>query len=488
MRTPTHRPRHVVVVGAGLAGLSAAAHLRGRGAEVTVLEVAPRVGGLCHELTIDGVTHDAGPTVLTMPAIVDAPFRALGERLADRVRLTRLDPAYRATFSDGSVIEVRDTVERTAASVEQACGSAEGRRFLAFAEHCTRVYETVYEPFMHRSFDSPLGLVGRPLLELLRLGGFRSMQHQVDRLLHDKRTRRIASFQALYAGVPPSRARALYNVITYMDVVAGVYHPRGGMAAIPAALAAALGEHGVAVHTGTPARALTFAGGRVTGVRTDDDHVAADAVVLTCDPVAARALAGVRPMRRRLRRSPSCVVVRAHLPEGAAGMAAHHTIHFGTEWARTFREIVDEGRPMSDPSVLVSAPAVSDRSVAADGMQPVYILLPCPNDERVPWTGPTLDGIVDRGLRRLAERGLAVRPDQIREVVGPAEWARRGMPAGTPFSLAHTFAQTGPFRPRNLLPGVRGVALAGAGTVPGVGVPTVVVSGELAADRVLGAR
>ena len=482
------RTRHVIVVGAGLAGLSAAMHLRGRGCDVTVLEAAPRVGGLCHELIIDGAAHDAGPTVLTMPDLLDAPFRALGERLASRVSITRLDPAYRATFADGSIIDVGDTIEKTAASVENACGAAEAARFSAFAEHCTRLYDTVFEPFMHRSFDSPFGLLGRPLLDLLRLGGFRSMGSQVDAQLHDERTRRIVSFQALYAGVPPARARALYNVITYMDVVAGVYYPKGGMAAIPRAMAAALSDHGVDVHTSTAVRSVTIDAGRATGVLTDDDHIEADAVVLTCDPGEARRLAGLAPARRRLTRSPSCVVVRAAVPLTRAGIDTHHSIHFGTKWTETFREIADDGVPMSDPSVLVSAPATTDASTAAHDMQPLYVLLPCPNQDRGKLTPTQVEDIVAGGITRLTDRGLSLDPNDICEVVAPTDWAERGMPAGTPFSLSHTFTQTGPFRPRNVLPGITGVALAGAGTVPGVGIPTVVVSGELAADRVASNR
>lgn len=457
-------------------------HLRAAGCEVTVLERAAQVGGLCHELVISGVRHDAGPTVLTMPELLRATFARLGEELDDHLSLVRLDPAYRATYADGSVIEVGDTVEKTVASVELACGPAEAARFAELAAHCRRLYDAVFEPFMRRSFDSPLGLLGRPLVDLVRLGGLGSMQRQVDRLLHDERTRRLASFQALYAGLAPARARAVYNVITYMDVVAGVYAPVGGMAAIPHAMARALVAHGAVVHTNTDVRSVVVESGRVTGVLTDDDHIAADTVVLTCDPTQARALVGMSPVRRPLRRSPSCVVVHANIP-AHQGIEAHHSIHFGTRWRETFEEIIDAGQPMSDSSVLLSAPAHTDASLAHQGNQPAYLLMPCPNEDRATLTSAQVDQIVDDGLARLAQRGVRIDREHIQEVVDPAEWRRRGLVAGTPFALAHTFAQTGPFRPRNVLPAVAGLALAGAGTVPGVGVPTVLVSGELAARR-----
>lgn len=481
-------PRNVVVVGAGLAGLSAAMHLRAAGCEVTVLEQRPYLGGLCHDLVLDGLRHESGPTVLTMPQILRHAFERLGDSLDSRLSLARLDPAYRATYADGSIIEVGDSVNRTTASIEAACGTAEAERFGDFADYCARLYDVVFEPFMRRSFDTPLSLIGRPLVDLARMRGFSSMGSQVDRMLGDPRTRRLVSFQALYAGLAPSKARALYNVITYMDVIAGVYSPVGGMSAIPEAMAAALREHGVTIHTDTPVRSVVRTGDRVTGVRTDDDHVDADAVVLTCDPAPARELLGLAPHRRPIRRSPSCVLLHLRAPTGLAGINAHHTIHFGDKWNETFTEIIDQGQPMSDPSVLVSAPARSDPSRTIDDHQPLYVLIPCPNEQNGPLTAESVQTIIKTGLDRVNQRGMDVEASMIQQVTTPTDWARSGQPAGTPFSISHTFTQTGPFRPNNRVRGLRNVVLAGAGTVPGVGVPTTIISGELAAQRLTGER
>lgn len=476
-------PRNVVVVGAGLAGLSAAMHLRARGCAVTVLEQRPYVGGLCHDLILGGVRHESGPTVLTMPQVLEHAFAVLGESMEARLRLVRLDPAYRATFADGSTIEVGDEVAKTAASVEAACGAAEAQRFCDFADYCRRLYDVVFEPFMHRNFDGPHSLIGRPLLDLARVGGFRSMSAQVNRRLQDSRTRRLVSFQALYAGLAPSKARALYNVITYMDVISGVYSPVGGMSAIPVAMAAALREHGVTIRTGTAVRSVVSESGRATAVETDEGGIRADAVVLTCDPVPARRLLGLGAPRRRIRRSPSCVLVHLHAPAGLRGIGAHHTIHFGDRWEETFTEIITRHRPMSDPSVLVSAPATSDPSRRSNGQQPVYLLLPCPNEQRGVLSPAEVGGIVASGLQRVRQRGLELDAGMIQQVTSPSDWARAGMPGGTPFSIAHSFSQTGPFRPSNRVRAMSNVVLAGAGTVPGVGVPTAIISGELAAAR-----
>jgi phytoene desaturase len=166
----------------------------------------------------------------------------------------------------------------------------------------------------------------------------------------------------------------------------------------------------------------------------------------------------------------------------------HHTIFFGGAWERTFAEIIRRGSLMTDPSLLVTRPTATDPTLGSGG-QVVSVLAPAPNlrTGRIDWArvGPAYR---DELVRTLAARGLTGFDDdyQVDELVTPQDWADRGLAAGTPFSLAHTFGQTGPFRPRNLVRGVDNVVLAGCGTTPGVGIPPVLISGRLAAARLTG--
>jgi phytoene desaturase len=227
----------------------------------------------------------------------------------------------------------------------------------------------------------------------------------------------------------------------------------------------------------------------VSGVLTDDgERIGCDAVVLTTELPDTYRLLDRRPRRLLpLRPAPSAVV--AHLSCRATPDAAHHTILFGEAWEQTFRDIIDDGRVMADPSLLVTRPTAGDPSLAPPGRDLLYVLAPAPNLSRgnVDWdrTGRDyLQSMLDVVTRRLPQLGQEL---EVLHVVDPAGWARQGMFAGTPFALAHTFAQTGPFRPANEVRGIDNVALAGASTVPGVGVPTALLSGRLAADRITGA-
>jgi phytoene desaturase len=192
-----------------------------------------------------------------------------------------------------------------------------------------------------------------------------------------------------------------------------------------------------------------------------------------------------------LRHAPSAVVLHAGTDRGWPGLA-HHTLSFGRAWERTFDEVTRAGRLMSDPSLLITRPTATDPSLAPPGRHLHYVLAPCPNTLRGPgpdaWhdLGPRYR---DRLLETLDRRGLRGIADAIEaeRLVTPADWHAQGHMAGTPFSVAHTLAQTGPFRPRNLVRGTENAVLAGCGTTPGVGIPTVLLSGRLAAARITGA-
>jgi phytoene desaturase len=489
MRTVGGNTDHVVVVGAGLAGLSAALQLAGRGRAVTVVERGPHPGGRMGRLDIDGYHLDTGPTVLTMRDIIDDAFAAVGESTADRLELLPVSPAYRASFSDGSALDVHTEAGAMAAEVERFAGPDAAGGYLRLRDWLTRLYRVEFDGFIAANFDSPLSLLTPQLARLAATGGFRRWDRVMRRFITDDRLRRIFTFQALYVGVPPQRALAVYAVIAYMDTVAGVYFPRGGMRALPDALAAAAADAGVEFRYQATVSALERAGGRVSAVLTDaGERIACDAVVLTTELPDTYRLLGRTPRRLlRLRPAPSAVV--AHVACRASECeTAHHTILFGEAWEQTFREIIDDGRLMADPSLLVTRPTAGDPSLAPAGRDLLYILAPAPNTAvgAIDWDreGPAYaDQMLATVTARLPQLGDEAR---LLHAVNPADWARKGMAAGTPFALAHTFAQTGPFRPTNTIRGVDNVVLAGSSTVPGVGVPTALLSGRLAADRITG--
>ncbi len=492
MRTVPGATDSVVVIGAGLGGLSAALHLAGAGRRVTVLERGAAPGGRAGQLADGGYLFDTGPTVLTMPDLVADALGAVDESLDDWLTLRRLDPAYRAQFSDGSTIDVQTDADAMTEEIRASCGPRDADGYRRLVSYLRELYRLEMARFIDRNLDSPLELVGRPVLDLLRMGGLRRLSRTIASFVPDERLQRIFSFQSMYAGLAPEDALTIYAVITYMDCVAGVYFPVGGMHAVPRALAGAAGKHGVDIRYGSAANRIELAGRRAVAVHTaDGERLPADVVVLNADtPTAYRELLPPEfGPRRRPRYSPSCVVLHAGSTTRYEH-AAHHTISFGRAWRSTFEQIIDRGEVMSDPSFLITNPSRTDPTLAPAGRQTYYVLFPAPNLDHPRPIDWDQDGEAyrDHMVATLEQRGYTgfASGVEVSHLVTPADWARQGLAAGAPFAAAHNLTQTGPLRPSTLDRRIENLVRCGSNVQPGVGVPMVLVSGKLAAQRVTG--
>jgi phytoene desaturase len=481
---------HVVVVGAGLAGLSAALRLAGAGRKVTVLERESVPGGRNGLLNKDGYAFDTGPSVLTMPSLINDAFNCVGEDMKDWLELTPLTPLYRAFYADGSQLDVHSDTNEMEAEIAKHISSTEAAGYRRYVDFVTKLYKYEMNDFIDRNIDSPLNLLTPNLARLIALGGFRKLSPKVNQFMKDPRLQKVYSFQAMYAGVSPQQALAIYAVIAYMDSVNGVFFPKGGMHAVPRALAAAAEKHGVVFKYNTTVTNVEVSNSRAKAVITESgERYECDAVILNPDlPVAYRELLGKSPVSiKRLKYSPSCVTLLIGSSK-KYDFTAHHNIHFGHSWDGVFDELIKKKQLMSDPSILVTIPTHDDPNLAPPGKHSYYVLFPTPNlDSDIDWTkqaGPYRDQMI----KTIEERGYSGFGDSIETEVmtTPLDWKNQGMEMGAPFASAHTFFQTGPFRPRNMAQGIENVVFAGSGTQPGVGVPMVLISGRLAAERIVG--
>lgn len=490
MRKVSGATNKVVIVGAGLGGLSTALRLAGAGREVTIIEREAVPGGRNGLLVDQGYRFDTGPTVLTMPSLIDDALSAVGEKLSDWLELIPLRPLYRAFYHDGSQLDVFPDTQEMEAEIARVISPDEALGYRKYVDFVTKLYKYEMNDFIDRNIDSPLQLLTPNLARLIAIGGFRRLAPKVSQYLKDPRTQKVYSFQAMYAGVSPQQALAIYAVIAYMDSVNGVFFPKGGMHAVPRALAGAAEKHGVKIRYSTTVSSVATKNGRATGVITDtDEYIPADVVVLNPDlPIAYRELLDREPLDiKRLSYSPSCVVMLVGSNKSYEHIA-HHNIHFGQSWDGVFDELIKKKTFMSDPSLLVTVPTYDDPSLAPHGKSSYYVLFPTPNlHSAIDWKRER-NRYRDEMVRVLEARGYTGFGEgiEVEHLTTPVEWRAQGMEAGAPFASAHTFFQTGPFRPRNLARGLENVVFTGSGTQPGVGVPMVLISGKLAAERIIG--
>jgi phytoene desaturase len=485
-------PHRITVIGAGIGGLAAAARLAHQGFQVDVYERAEGPGGRCGRLEVNGFQFDTGPTLLLMPEVVEETFAAVGRKLSDYLELARCDPNYRIHFRDGSSVTFSTNLVDMQRELERI-EKGSFRRYLEFLRVGQEQYQTSVEKFVGRNFDSVLDfLTPSNLRSVFRIKAHRMMYPEVARYFSDDRLRAALTFQTMYLGISPWKSPAVYGLLPYTELAVGIYFPKGGLYAVPQALERLGRELGVRFHYRAPVKRVIAAAGRATGVELADGRVIeSDAVLCNADlPWAYEHLlqdtGAVLPKAEKLRYTSSAYMMYLGTTKRYPALD-HHTVVFGGDYRGSFDDIFENFRVPEDPSFYVNAPAHSDPSMAPPGKDSIYILVPVPHRHpNVDWRveGPKVRAKI---FRRLAELGLEDLEQnlEVERTFTPDDYLQElNLAKGSAFGLSHDFFQVGPFRPANQDPNVAGLFFVGASTQPGTGVPMVLLSARLVAERV----
>lgn len=488
--------QRVVVVGAGLGGLAAAARLARQGFDVEVIERRDGPGGRCGRVTLGQFQFDLGPTLLLMPEVLEETFAACGSDVRRELELIRCDPNYRVHFHDRSAISFTTDLVKMGEALEQMEPGSK-QAYLSFLAMGRDQYRTSLDRFVGRNFDSALPFFSPGnLRHVFRIRAHKKMYAEVSRYFRDPRLRAALTFQTMYLGISPYESPAVYGLLPYAELGLGIWFPKGGMYAIPKAMERLCRSLGVRFRYGATVEEIAIDGGGAKGVRlAGGEKVSADAVLCNADlPWAYRNLIDPKhtqlPRAKSLKYTSSAYMMYWGLSKRVDSLE-HHNVYLGSDYQGSFEDIFDRGRVPADPSFYVNAPAHTDPSLAPAGKDSLYVLVPVPHQGAgLDWAkeGPAIRRKV---LARLAAEGhgdLAPLIEAERHV-GPNDWAGSlNLEHGSAFGLSHHFFQVGPFRPDNQDPNVRNLFFVGASTRPGTGIPMVLLSARLVTERMAAQR
>jgi phytoene desaturase len=484
----------VIVIGAGVGGITAAARLAQRGYRVTVLEKNDAPGGRCGYLDVDGHRFDTGATMLLMPEFYASAFHDLGERMEDHLALTRVDPTYRLHFGDGSGLELTSDRERMREQLE-AIERGSYAAFLRYMEDAARHYRLAVPRFMAREYRT-VGEFLSPsnLLMFARLNLLTRQYDDVGRYFQDERLRTAFTFQNLYLGLSPYAAPATFSLIQHTEFADGIWAPKGGMYRVVEALVSIAEKAAVRFVYDAPVARIDVRGDRATGVTMEDGRTLdADVVLANADlPYVYRRLLPQDGVSRRLERKKYGTSALTFLwgmdrkiPEFGT-----HNLFFASDIRGGYAPLFDGRGLPDDPHFYVYAPSRMDPSMAPPGQDSIMVALPSAHiDERHPqdW-----DAIRERTraavLHRLEAFGLGDLKSHIKfeRTVSPPDWVRRyNLVKGSTHGLSYELTQVAYFRPHNRHAHYRNLYFVGASTHPGTGLPNVLVSGRFAAQRIL---
>lgn len=483
--------QRIVVIGAGFGGLSAAALLAREGHEVTLVEKNPRPGGRAMVWEKDGFRFDMGPSWYLMPEVFEAFFERCGTRAAERLALRRLDPSYRVYYGEGAPVDVPADLDEAYALFESfEPGGADKLR--AYLARSAEQYEIAMRDFVDRPYRSVADFADRRLLvEGLRLGMFSNLDRYVRKRFDSDRARKVLEYSMVFLGGAPSNTPALYNIMSHVDLKLGVWYPMGGMSTVVEAIADIARESGARLRLGEPAREIQVRDGRAVGVRTDREEIQADAVVCGADYQHAES-ALLAPEHRqydeRYWRSrvvaPSAYLLYLGI-EGRVEGLEHHTLFLQPDWEQHFEQIFDRPAWPDRPSFYVCAPSRTDPSVAPEGKENLFVLVPvAPGLEDTPEGRAAMRRIVLDDLE--AQTGARIRD----RILVERDYAHRDFIAdhnafqGTALGLAHTLRQTAAFRPRYRSAKVDGLYYTGQYVHPGIGVPMTLIASQIVAREI----
>jgi phytoene desaturase len=488
------KTKSVIVIGAGIGGIVAATHLAQQGIKVTVIEKNAHAGGRCDRISREGHHFDTGPTLLVMPLLYEAEFRALGASMRERLDLQRVDPTYRLVFDDGSGLALTSDMKSMQEQLETfEAGSFQG--FLRYMDEGHRHYHIGIQKLVNRDFRKAadfFSLENIPILyELKPL-----VNHYANMAAYFKNPRLKAafSFQDVYMGLSPFDAAATFSLMPYSELAHGIYYPRGGMYSVVEALAALAQEAGVEFVFDAAVEKIDVDSARAHGViLADGQRLAADAVLANADlPYVYRDLLPDKDLAASLSRKRfSCSVISFFWGmDKTYETLGPHTLFLADDYRENFDSIIRDLDLPANPSLYVHAPARLDPAMSPPGEDTLIAVVPVghmsANGEQ-DWAA-LRDKARAHVFRRLAALGIGDLEAHIKfeTTFTPLSWRKRyNLMKGSTHGLCHNLMQLGYFRPHNRHPRYANLYFTGASTHPGTGMPTAMISGRLSAQRIL---
>lgn len=490
--TYSNARKQALVIGSGFAGMAAASCLAREGWKVTVVEKQCNPGGRARQLQSAGFSFDMGPSWYWMPDVFERYFNIFGKQVSDYYTLQRLDPSYRVYWPDHySDIPADPQAFRSFLETIQPGAAKRLDKFLREAEY---KYNTGMRKLVFKPGRSVWEFVDTDVIRgMFRLDLLSSMRSHIGKYFHHPGLRQLLEFPVLFLGALPESTPALYSLMNYADIQLGTWYPKGGMYSVVTGMYNLALELGVDFRFNEPVTNLSTKDGRIQQVITPQGSYAPDVVIGAADyhfietqllPPAARSYSDKYWNSRVM--APACLLWFVGLGKKLNNLS-HHNLFFDTDFNRHAHQIYTSMDWPDDPLFYVSAPSVTDDTVAPEGEENLFFLVPVAagltgDDEAL--RDKYFNNIIQRFEKRIGQtvsdaivfkQSFAV-SDFIREY---------NAFKGNAYGLANTLKQTAILKPSCRSKKISNLFYAGQLTVPGPGVPPSLISGEVAAKQVL---
>jgi len=484
----------IIVVGAGVGGIAAAAHLANRGLDVTVLEKNPRPGGRCYRISRAGHHFDVGPTLYVMPRVYEQAFADLGERIEDWLDLQRVDPTYHLIFGDGQKLSLTSDLEAMRTQLE-SIEKGSFLRYLDYMDEGKRHYKLAMNRLVQRDFRKWTDFFNLGNLPLLfQLKALVKHYEGMGAYFDNPRLKAAFTFQDMYMGLSPFEAPATFSMLQYTELADGVWYPRGGMYRVVERLMRIAENSGARFIFDSPVERIMIERHQADAVILESgQRLEADAVLANADlPYVYRSLLPDGGESERLdRRRYSCSTISFFWGvDRRYEQLGPHTLFLSDDYAGNFKSIIRHKSLPADPSLYIHAPVSLDPSLAPSRQDSLTAIVPVGHMDN--GTGQNWSERISEARLAVFERLRSIGINDLEEHLkfeicyAPPVWRNQfNLLRGSTHGLSHNLTQLGYLRPGNRHKRYRNVYFVGASTHPGTGVPTVLTSARLVAERIL---
>lgn len=490
--------KKIIVIGAGVAGLSAAVRLQKLGYEVTLYEKDRQVGGKMNQIKTAGFTFDLGPTIVMMPEIYREVFEFCGKDPDDYISMKKVDPMLKLYFNKEEPIEFsNDLIELTKTLENISPEDTQG--YFAFLADIYQRYTIAKEAFITKSFRGFWDFYNpKSLWAGIRLRTFSDAYTSISKFVKDDRLRKSLAFQTLYIGVSPYQGSSLYTIIPMIELFYGVYFIEGGMYTLATSLARLFEELGGKIVYETSVDEILIDNKIAKGIRIGKEQVMADAIVCGADfPYAMKELIpderkrGKYTNKKIAKFEYSCSCFLMYLGLDKKYPEEHlHSIYFAEDFKQNVDDLFERGKLPDDPSFYLYRPSLMDDSLAPEGQEGLYVLVPVPELSKYEkWTEQTMQAYRQKIIRLLKEKTIFKDIDEhivSETLITPKDFSERfNAYNGATFGLKPTLKQSNYYRPHNKFSAAENLYFCGSSTHPGAGVPIVMQSAKLAVEELL---
>ncbi|EMF0063327.1 phytoene desaturase [Enterococcus hirae] len=490
--------KKIIVIGAGVAGLSAAVRLQKLGYEVTLYEKDRQVGGKMNQIKTAGFTFDLGPTIVMMPEIYREVFEFCGKDPDDYISMKKVDPMLKLYFNKEEPIEFSNDLIELTKTLENI-SSEDTQGYFAFLADIYQRYTIAKEAFITKSFRGFWDFYNpKSLWAGTRLRTFSDAYTSISKFVKDDRLRKSLAFQTLYIGVSPYQGPSLYTIIPMIELFYGVYFIEGGMYTLATSLARLFEELGGKIVYETSVDEILIDNKIAKGIRIGKEQVMADAIVCGADfPYAMKELIpderkrGKYTNKKIAKFEYSCSCFLMYLGLDKKYPEEHlHSIYFAEDFKKNVDDLFERGKLPDDPSFYLYRPSLMDDSLAPEGQEGLYVLVPVPELSKYEkWTEQTMQAYRQKIIRLLKEKTIFKDIDEhivSETLITPKDFSERfNAYNGATFGLKPTLKQSNYYRPHNKFSAAENLYFCGSSTHPGAGVPIVMQSAKLAVEELL---